>query len=201
MKIYQGVPGRGGVLYGEQASFTLMKATGDEEAAQEPETMEPDAEIPIEEPTEPEPIEEAEVITEAPPEDMIPFDDGGIVENPAIVIDDIIEAIKEEEEPEPEVEEEPVSVTEDVPPEPEPEETGVNFTFNPESPYLTDGLEPVIVSGEISGIVEPPTTRFYLNVIRKGANGTTIPVADAPLNPEGARTATSHSLAKSLQAF
>jgi hypothetical protein len=69
MKIYQGVPGRGGALYGEQASYTLMKAAGDEEAAQEPEPMEPDAEIPNDEPTEPEPIVEAEVETEAQPDE------------------------------------------------------------------------------------------------------------------------------------
>ena len=201
MKIYQGIPGRGGALYGEQASYTLMKAAGDEEAVQEPDTMEPEPEIPTDEPTEPEPIVEAEVEPEAHPEEAeeeeeVPLDE------PELVVAAEEEFVAEPE-PEPEVEEEPVIVEEEVPPppEPEPEETGVKFVFNPETPYLTDGSEPIIVSGEVSGIVEPTTTRFYLSVVRKGENGTTYPVADAPLNPEGARTTTSHSLVNSLQVF
>lgn len=201
MKIYQGIPGRGGALYGEQASYTLMKAAGDEEAVKEPETMEPNAEIPIDEPTEPEPIEEAEVDPEAPPEEVtetVP-DSNDTHTNENIIVGNMDGKL--EPEPEPEVEEEPVIVVEEVPPPPEPEETGVNFSFNPESPHLTDGAEPIIVSGEVSGIVEPPTTRFYLSVVRKGENGTTYPVTDAPLNPEGARTTTSHPLVNSLQVF
>ena len=180
-----------------------MKAAGDEEAVQEPDTMEPEPEIPTDEPTEPEPIVEAEVEPEAHPEEAeeeeeVPLDE------PELVVAAEEEFVAEPEpEPEPEVEEEPVIVEEEVPPppEPEPEETGVKFVFNPETPYLTDGSEPIIVSGEVSGIVEPPTTRFYLSVVRKGENGTTYPVADAPLNPEGARTTTSHSLVNSLQVF
>ena len=178
-----------------------MKAAGDEEAVQEPDTMEPEPEIPTDEPTEPEPIVEAEVEPEAHPEEAeeeeeVPLDE------PELVVAAEEEFVAEPE-PEPEVEEEPVIVEEEVPPppEPEPEETGVKFVFNPETPYLTDGSEPIIVSGEVSGIVEPPTTRFYLSVVRKGENGTTYPVADAPLNPEGARTTTSHSLVNSLQVF
>ena len=198
MRIYQGVSGRGGVPYGEQASFTLMKAAGDEEAAKEPETMEPEAEIPTEEPTAPESVEDpvaeaAPEEPEAPSEEAVPEEEA----TPEIVADE-----EPSVPPEPVVEEEPKPTEEEAPPpEPEPEETGVNFTFSPESPYLTDGVEPLIVNGQVTGIVEPATTRFYINVVRKGDNGTTIPVVDTPLNPEGDRTATTHSLVSNLQAF
>lgn len=198
MRIYQGVSGRGGVPYGEQASFTLMKAAGDEEAAKEPETMEPEAEIPTEEPTAPEPIEEP--VAEATPEEPEPEAPS---EEPTPEPEPEPEPVVEEEAPtppEPVVEEEPKPTEEEAPP-PEPEETGVNFTFSPESPYLTDGVEPLIVNGQVTGIVEPATTRFYINIVRKGDNGTTIPVVDTPLNPEGDRTATTHSLVSNLQAF
>lgn len=205
MRIYQGVSGRGGVPYGEQASFTLMKAAGDEEAAKEPETMEPKAEIPTEEPTALESVEDP--VAEAAPEEP---EEVTIEGEPALeVTGDVVvkepEPIVKEETstpPEPVVEEEPKPTEEEAPPpEPEPEETGVNFTFSPESPYLTDGVEPLIVNGQVTGIVEPATTRFYINVVRKGDNGTTIPVVDTPLNPEGDRTATTHSLVSNLQAF
>lgn len=212
MRIYQGVSGRGGVPYGEQASFTLMKAAGDEEAAKEPETMEPEAEIPTEEPTAPESVEEPvaeatpeEPEPEAPSEETAPEEEAAPEPTPEPEPEPEPEPVVEEEAPvppEPVVEEEPKPTEEEAPPpEPEPEETGVNFTFSPETPYLTDGVEPLIVSGQVAGIVEPPEVRFYISVVRKGDNGTTIPIVDTPLNPEGARTATSHSLASNPQAF
>lgn len=168
MRIYKGVPGRGGTPYGEQASYTLLKSAGEEEvAAEEVTEMEPDAEIPKEEPTEPEEVVEAEPVTEAiPPEEEAPSEEEAV-----------------EQEPD-EVTEEPTP-----PPEPEPEpEPGITIHFSPESPHTIDGTEPVTVHGEVTGITEKD--RFYVQVVRQGSNGSTIPVGDRPLNPEGARTAT-----------
>lgn len=201
MRIYQGVAGRGGVPYGEQATYTLMKAAGEEEAATETEPMEPDAEIPKDEPTEPESIEEP--VEEATPEpepepiedpsvEAAPMEEEAAPESPPEPEEDPV--VEEAPEPEPIVEEEEPEPTEEIVeelPTPEPIETGSAFTFEPESPHVTDGLEPVIVNGQVRGITTPG--RFYVSVVRKGSNGTTIQVADAPLRPEGARTATSHS--------
>ena len=197
MRIYQGAAGRGGSPYGEQASFMLMKAVGEAEAATEPDTMEPNAEIPTDEPTEPEPTV-VEAITEAPPEEPEEAPSEEAVEEAAPEPEPVTE--EEAPEPEPVVEEEPAPAEEEPLP-PEPEDLGVTFTFNPETPFLTDGTKPTIVNAQVNGIVEPASEKFYVNVVRKGDNGITIHVADAPLRPEGARTATSHSWASNLPTF
>jgi hypothetical protein len=201
IRIYQGVPGRGGAPYGVQASFTLMRAAGEPEAAKEPETMEPDAEIPTEEPTEPEPVITAETVSEAPPkEETITEPEAPPSDEAAVIAEAAPEPI-----PEPVVEEEPPAeekVVEAPPPEPPaPKEAGIIITFNPESPLLIDGTEPIIVNGYVKGMNVPTTEKFYVNVVRIGENGTTIPVTDTKLYPEGDRTATSHSLAENLQVF
>ena len=197
MRIYKGVPGRGGTPYGEQASYTLLKSAGEEVAAKEVTEMEPDAESPKEEPTEPEEVVKAEPVTEAPPEEEAPSEEEEAVEQEP-------DEVTEEESPPEEATIEPVEgepalkVEGDVvaeepapPPEPEPEpkpEPGITIHFNPESPYTTDGMEPVLVSGEVTGITEKD--RFYVQIVRQGVNGSTIPVGETPLTPEGARTAT-----------
>lgn len=205
MRIYKGVPGRGGTPYGEQASYTLLKSAGEEVAADEVTEMKPDAEIPKEEPTEPEEVVKTEPVTEAvPPEEEAPSEE--VVKETAPEEEEAVEqepdeVTEEEVPPEEEATIEPVEgepalkvegdvvVEEPPPPEPEPEpEPGITIHFTPESPYTTDGAEPVIVNGEVTGITEKD--RFYVQIVRQGANGTTIPVSEVPLNPEGARTAT-----------
>jgi len=187
MRIYKGVPGRGGTPYGEQASYTLLKSAGEEEvAAEEVTEMEPDAEIPKEKPTEPEEVVEAEPVTEAvPPEEEAPSEE--VVEE-AAPAEEVIEQEPDEVTEEEALPEEKAAVEESTPPpEPEPE-PGITIHFSPESPYTTDGVEPVVVNGKVTGITEKD--RFYIQIVRKGANGSTIPVSEVPLNPEGARTAT-----------